>query len=152
MIRSILALVLGFATSLLAACAGSGGAGAPADPSTLLGSLSGTEWVAQNIDGSPSTPGVRSTLRFESADHVSGDSGCNQFTGPMKVEGKGVHVGPLAMTRRACADPAMQQEHRYARALEHTRELRKDGDALLLVDGSGGVVVRLSRLTSTTSR
>jgi heat shock protein HslJ len=127
---------------LLAACASASTSGG-GEARALLEDLVATEWVAESLDGTPVAPEVRSTLKFEAADRVSGDGGCNRMAGPVRVEGTSIRFGPLAMTRRACAEPAMQQEQRYARALERARAVRRDGGALILADEAGAVLARL---------
>jgi heat shock protein HslJ len=71
---------------------------------------------------------------------VSGNAGCNQYNGPVVVEGDSITIGPLASTKMACADQAAaDQEAAFLAALEaattfevrnQTLELRDDDGAL----------------------
>ncbi|MFN8620758.1 MAG: META domain-containing protein [Chloroflexota bacterium] len=40
------------------------------------------------------------------ADSVSGNSGCNQYSGPYTTSGPSIRIGPLVSTLMMCADPA----------------------------------------------
>lgn len=51
---------------------------------------------------------------------VKGFSGCNTFRASYSVDGKRIAVGPIATTRRTCADPVMQQERQFLAALQST--------------------------------
>jgi hypothetical protein len=106
-------------------------------------SLAGTRWVLAGAaaDGE----GVRPTLRFADGGRVDGTSGCNNFTGKASMSGPSVRIGPLAGTRRMCADPAMQVESRFLKQLEAARGARMDGATLVLVDEAGASLVRLTR-------
>ncbi len=56
-----------------------------------------------------------------------GTAGCNQFNGGYTVAGEDLTFGPLATTRKACADPAVgQQETDYLAALAATATFSLD--------------------------
>jgi heat shock protein HslJ len=67
---------------------------------------------------------------------IGGDGGCNEFNGPFTIDGDAITIGPLASTRRACADPAAgTQEQQYLAALELAKTYRVTGDTLELFRG-----------------
>jgi heat shock protein HslJ len=70
--------------------------------------LANTRWrgVAPGVDEG-STP----WLEFVDG-RVAGYTGCNMMSGPWKVENGEIRVGPLATTKRACAGPGSEVEHR----------------------------------------
>jgi heat shock protein HslJ len=72
---------------------------------------------------------TRITLSFENG-AVSGNAGCNTFRGAYVVEGKGVKIGPLATTRKACAEELMKQERELLAALESAVTWAVEGDTL----------------------
>jgi heat shock protein HslJ len=81
------------------------------------------------------------TASFESG-QISGDSGCNRYSGPYEVDGNEIAIGPLASTLRACADPAVdEQERQYLAALELARTFSLDGGNLTLLREDGGIAV-----------
>jgi heat shock protein HslJ len=110
---------------LLGACA------TRAQPTTVSG-----DWQVLRIAGdTPNAPAP--TVRFADG-QVSGDAGCNRFSGPYHLSPTGITIGPLASTKRACLDAARgAQEVRFLDALQHARTLVLSGGRLML-DGAGG--------------
>jgi heat shock protein HslJ len=89
------------------------------------------------------SPVVGSTLtaKFEGK-QVSGESGCNSFSGEYTVDGDAIAIGPLASTLRACADPAVdEQEAEYLQALALAKTFTVTGDRLDLFREDGGFAV-----------
>ncbi|HYR06659.1 MAG TPA: META domain-containing protein, partial [Longimicrobium sp.] len=85
--------------------------------------LAGTSWRLVELNGERVVPGGTAlTLQFAANEpSVSGYGGCNQFSGPYAQNGASLQLGPLASTRRACEDPALNtQETAYFQALEST--------------------------------
>lgn len=77
---------------------------------------------------------------------VSGNGGCNQYTGPYEAKGTSITIGPLATTLRACADPAVdQQERDFLAALELARSFTLDGGNLTLLRDGGTIAVTLTK-------
>lgn len=79
-----------------------------------IGAVAGTTWV---LDGGSAgaTPAATHaiTLRFD-GDRVSGSAGCNDFAGKLTATGPGAfNLGPLRVTRRACAPRVMESEERF---------------------------------------
>jgi heat shock protein HslJ len=100
---------------------GAGGVGrGTAAPSTLPG----TAWRLTELDGrAPAAPpeGEGLTLEFAAAGEgrASGNAGCNRFSGGYTHAGPTLRLGPLASTKRACADDALnRQESAYLQALQ----------------------------------
>jgi heat shock protein HslJ len=98
----------------------------------LRGGWNVTSFYTGNAVSSP-TAGTTLTLKFD-AKQVSGDGGCNTFSGPFTVSGTdAVTIGPLASTLKACADPALDtQEQQYLAALQASKTYRVSGDTLTL--------------------
>jgi heat shock protein HslJ len=97
--------------------------------------------------GAVVSPVVGSTLTATfDADRISGESGCNSFSGRFEVDGGDIAIGPLASTLRACADPAVdEQERQYLAALELARTYSFDGANLTVLREDGGIAVTLQR-------
>jgi heat shock protein HslJ len=73
---------------------------------------------------------------------VEGSGGCNRMMGKFASSGAGLTVGSVAMTKMACMTPGlMDQEQRFANALQATTGYRISGDMLELL-GSGAVLAR----------
>ncbi len=99
-------------------------------------------WLATVIDGVPADPQVRSTLRIAGV-RITGNAGCNRYSGTMLREDGGVRFGPLAATRMACPPLADDQERRFLAALARAERLSVERDLLLLRDANGAPLVVL---------
>jgi len=93
--------------------------------------LTNTRWrgVVPGIDEG-STP----WLEFVDG-RVAGYTGCNMMSGPWRVENGEVRVGPLATTKRACAGPGSEVEHRVLASF--AGRITREGARLIAV-GAGG--------------
>ena len=95
-----------------------------------------------------------STLTLEFADtRVSGNAGCNTFSGASTLSGHdGIKIGPLATTRRACVDPAVAtQEQQYTAALELATTYRVTGNEMTLFRPGGTIAATFTRASGLTS-
>jgi heat shock protein HslJ len=105
------------------------------------GKLERTTWVAADIGGQQVAVGIESTVTFQDASEVTGNSGCNNFHTSIKVDGKAVRLGPIAVTRMMCRPAAMDQEDRFVAALESTRRLeRRSGLLFAYAEGPDPLV------------
>jgi heat shock protein HslJ len=106
-------------------------------------SLTDTSWKLAELAGQP---GGQQSLKFDaSKGMVSGSGGCNNFNGAYQWSGKSLKLGPLASTRRACADEsASRQENTFLQALDATRTWKVEGKTLILSGDSG----QLARFTA----
>jgi heat shock protein HslJ len=69
----------------------------------------------------PILPGTTVTAMFDdAAGTVSGNGGCNTYTGQLDTSAGGIRIGPLASTAMACAEDVMGQEASFLAALEAT--------------------------------
>jgi len=117
---------------------------AAADENDLLG----TAWLAQEIAGSASADGVRSTLEFAKPGQAGGTTGCNQYFGPVSRQGGGRVFGNLASTRKMCPPAEMDQEQHFLQALSTASrlELAGDGQSLLIYADDAEPVLRFTRI------
>lgn len=105
-------------------------------------SLADTSWSIVEIGGE-AVSGERYAMQF-TTDRMSGQAGCNRFSGGYTLAGETLTAGALAMTRMACPGPAMQHEQRASRILSGpVRITYPDGDTLVLTGADG--VIRLRR-------
>jgi heat shock protein HslJ len=107
--------------------------------------LSGTSWLAEEIEGHDVLEKVRSTLEFE-GERVDGSAGCNRYTAPVVTTGNQLHAGTAVTTRAICSPAVMGQELRFLAALAATISYRVEGDSLRLVDLQGVTRMRLARM------
>jgi len=121
------------------------GAPTPAAEQTMKPdvTLSNTYWKLVELNGAAVEPGEGKELHMilRGEDQVGGYAGCNQFTGSVTVSGDGLSFGPIASTRRMCAD-AMQQEDAFLQALESAYRYSISGEDLAVEDATGEVTMR----------
>ncbi len=104
--------------------------------------LAETSWAIVEIDGE-SVSGSNYVLQF-GAGRLTGQAGCNRFSGPYSVAGDRLTAGPIMATRMACPEPRMGHERSAMRLLGGPVAIsHPDGDTLVLT-GNGGTI-RLRR-------
>jgi heat shock protein HslJ len=83
------------------------------------------------------------TLTAEFAEGtVSGNTGCNTFTGPYEIDGTSIDIGTLAVTLSACETEELQtQEANYLAALELAATFQVVGNRLDLFRDDGAYAV-----------
>ena len=140
----------------LIACSPSGtGDDAPSDlpadvpPAVTASDIEGADWWLVSLGGASAHAAPDSTvpsLRLDVAEsRATGNGGCNRFGGTYTLDGSALSFGPLAMTRRACLEEALnRQETAFGQALADTRSWRMAGDTLVLT-GDAGDLARLVR-------
>jgi len=117
--------------------ADTGSAGGKAETtSTDATLLYGKKWKLTVVDGVT----IKTTHPYIEFDReskrVSGDSGCNIFTGEFEVEGANLKFSRMASTRRACLEKEAQQiETNFLKGLEQTTSFRIQDEILRLNSG-----------------
>jgi copper homeostasis protein (lipoprotein) len=110
--------------------------------------LAGTYWRLADLPGDEGfavDPGLRAHLVLGGEEgRVSGSSGCNRLIGTFTLDGDALSFGPLAGTRMACPQPAMELERRFYAALASVTGYAIDGEVLTL-EGPDGPVARFER-------
>ncbi|MDD1666964.1 MAG: META domain-containing protein [Methanomicrobiales archaeon] len=88
-------------------------------PSAIMGTWSLTGMTKNNAALTLAS-GVTTTAVFGSDGKLSGNGGCNQYSGTYVLTGSSaIGVSPLATTRMMCPDPAMSQETSYLGILQN---------------------------------
>lgn len=108
--------------------------------------LVNTGWVVTSLYGVAPLPSAIPNLFFNDNGQVSAFGGCNNFSGPYQVSGELVNVGPLFGTQIACAEDINNQEATYLNAIQSAVTFEMTLDTLILRDGFGQEVVRLTRV------
>jgi len=104
--------------------------------------LAGTGWSIVAIDGE-TVSGENYHLQFEQG-RLSGQAGCNRFSGPFGVSGDRLSAGPLIATRMACEEPRMRHERAVMSVLEGSPSISYADGTTLLLTGSR-TLIRLRR-------
>ncbi|MTI46068.1 heat shock protein HslJ [Roseibium hamelinense] len=110
-------------------------------PLDLLG-----KWQVVSIEGTAVTDAATVILEFEEAGTIDGSGGCNTVFGPLRFEGRGILIGPLAATRKACEPEIMDQEKNFLKAIGTVRDFRSEEgqQVLVLLNGQGEEIIRLA--------
>jgi heat shock protein HslJ len=111
----------------------------PREPAiSTVPDLAGTHWTVTAIDGREPLRSVDLTADFSADGRVSGDSGCNRFSGPFVQTGSTVNFGELLSTRRACEEPTRQhQEDRMLDIMRGATTAQRVRDELRLRSRAG---------------
>lgn len=120
-------------------------------PATVQNPLDGTSWEVTGyyIGNAVASPLSGSTLTFRfSGNQISGNSGCNTFTGTYSVSGNNIWISDLSSGMMLCDTPAgvMQQETDFQTALRATVSFQFDSNRLTLRRGDGTTTVFANRL------
>jgi heat shock protein HslJ len=88
--------------------------------------------------------GTEITATFDDTGRLSGNAGCNNYSGKVETEGEMLKVGSIAHTRKMGIEPEgiMDQEANYLQALERVSKYRIDGKTLELRSKSGSLQLR----------
>ena len=109
--------------------------------------LAYTEWTRVELDGEPVGIGpdeIQPTIVLDLEEsQVSGSGGVNRLTGTFALSEGELRFGPLATTRMAGPESAMQREQSFLAALERVTSYELDGRVFTLLAGEKAVA-RLS--------
>ncbi len=110
-----------------------------------VASLAGS-WEANIVTGSPAPfaeryPDQKPSLTFDLTENrVSGSTGCNQFNGPVKIDGQQIQFSdPMAMTRMMCPGEGEAVFMKTLRSVNRFA-LSSDGKTLTLLNGDMAVM------------
>jgi heat shock protein HslJ len=118
-------------------------------PVTPGPSLTSTNWRVTEVGGvAIMGDTTRPTLVFDSGGQVSGNTGCNQYSGTVTLSGTSITFSPLTTTRMACLDTTMMgQERHYLEEIVGAKSYELDGNGeLRLLDANGSTLIRLTRV------
>lgn len=107
-------------------------------------------WRFVEIGGTAVPTGVTATLHLRGG-QASGKAGCNAYGARWTASADGAgSFGPPRSTKMACMTPAgaMQVEHGVFDALSHVARMRRDGDALWLLDAAGKPLAHLQAVAN----
>jgi heat shock protein HslJ len=89
--------------------------------------------------------GTTITARF-AGKTMSGNAGCNSYSGPYQTDETKIRIGPVAATQRSCLEANItQQETEYLAALDTVRTFAIDQNGATLFRADGGIAVTMAR-------
>jgi heat shock protein HslJ len=112
--------------------------------------LAGTSWTVTGVNnGRDAVQGTSLTealtLEFGTDDTVSGNSGCNTFTGTYTQDGEEIAITDVGSTMMACEEAVATLEQQYQTALQAATTVRLSGTTLDLLDADGATQVALTK-------
>jgi heat shock protein HslJ len=105
--------------------------------------LQGSEWKPLLINGEAVPEETSAFIQFRSKGRLEGYSGCNRLFSEYEVDANHILIGPVAATRRACADSVMLREAALATALEQARTWYRERIRLVLFDAEGRPILEM---------
>lgn len=111
--------------------------------------LEGTQWQLSGLaDGNDAVVhmAIDEAIYFQIEDDmVSGNSGCNSFSGNITLDGDSLSFGELALTKRACTnDDAMTRENEFLAMLAQVSSYQITRQSLSLYDSNGEFLASLT--------
>lgn len=114
--------------------------------------LAGTNWeVIGYNNGKEAVTSVlldtKITASFDNAGNLSGNAGCNQYSGPYTTTGSQIKIGPLTSTMMTCSDPEgiMDQEAQYLAAMQSAATYLVNGNGLELRTADGALAADFNK-------
>ncbi len=89
-------------------------------PTTIEGSLNGSEWTVQRLNNQPALPAPQLTLAFSADGKISGSAGCNPYVGEYAytVASRTITVNSINKRFKTCVPTeVMVQEKAFLQAL-----------------------------------
>jgi heat shock protein HslJ/uncharacterized membrane protein len=109
--------------------------------------LADTNWLIVNINGSV-VGGENYQLSFDGEGRLSGQAGCNRFSGPYTQHGRTLTPGAILSTRMACPGERMIHEARMLQLLHGPVQISYRGGMILSLQepqSGPGIYVTLRR-------
>jgi len=126
-------IILFLMTTLLTACAGT-------NP------LGNTTWELVSYGAIDSqTPALPARISFDAGGRVSGNLGCNSFSGSYKISGGKLEFDSWMATLMGCESPRMEQETAVLMLLNGELVFESDGNTLAIFSEDGNSALYLLR-------
>lgn len=122
-----------------------------ATPALMIDDLIGTEWQLEELNGSPISADIQTTLTVESSDRIVGKGGCNGYFAGMTVDGNTLSLSPIGATMAMCEPAVMDQESQFFLVLQSATRFEKEGDSLLIYSDASEYPLRFSPIGSAAS-
>ena len=157
-IGPVIALTATFALVACSSTAGgsaSPGAGAPTSSASAAGASAGagsglegplwrlTEYLGPDGSAVPVPEAISASATFADGT-VSGNAGCNDYTGSYTVDGDKLTFGPLAATKKACGPAESAVETAFLTVMDKVATYSVSGDTLELKTADGKVGLKFT--------
>jgi len=125
-------------TLIAVACASSPGV-SPSDGPADIG-LANTSWTVTSLAGAPTAGAARPTITFAADGRVSGNSGCNQYSGTYRTDGSSITITNVASTMMMCAGPGAEVEALFLKGLNSATAWQRTEDGQLEIAAAVAIV------------
>ena len=108
------------------------------------GSLSGDEWVIEDIAGAGVIDSSHASLQFLAEGRLAGSGGCNRLMGNFTVDGDKLSIRSTGTTMMACPEALMNQERKLLDLLPQITHyvINKDGNLILSTNSRKSITAR----------
>ncbi|HPQ94994.1 MAG: META domain-containing protein [Thiothrix sp.] len=101
--------------------------------------LTGAEWQVEDLNGTGVIDNSPTRIRFSPDGKVSGNAGCNRFSGDYSTRNGTLTLGSLSATERACIAPALNaQEARFLELMQAVDRYTFDATGALILKTRDG--------------
>jgi heat shock protein HslJ len=127
------------AVSLIALACTSNGGDSPSSGAGN-GGLANTSWTVTSLAGVPTVGPARPTMTFAADGTVSGNTGCNQYSGTYRTEGSSITITKVASTLMMCAGPGADVEALFLKGLNSATAWQKTEGGQLEIAAAVAIV------------
>jgi heat shock protein HslJ len=113
--------------------------GSPLDDNAN-GGLANTSWTVTSVGDVASIAATRPTMAFAPDGTVTGNSGCNQYSGTYRTDGSSIRITNVASTMMMCAGPGADIEAPFLKGLNGATSWRQTETGTLEIAGAVGIV------------
>ncbi len=104
--------------------------------------LNAGEWLVEDINGRGVIDFLQTTLTFDDAGQISGNAGCNRYSGSYELRGNRLQLGPLAVTRKACLPAVADQEQAFLETFAASLSVEFDETGALILTSEDGKTLK----------
>jgi heat shock protein HslJ len=102
--------------------------------------LANTSWTVTSLAGAPTVGPARPTMTFSADGRVSGNSGCNQYSGTYRTDGSSLSITNVASTMMMCAGPGADVEALFLKGLNSATAWQRTEDGQLEIAAAVAMV------------
>jgi heat shock protein HslJ len=102
--------------------------------------LANTSWTVTSLAGVPTVGQALPTMTFSADGRVSGNSGCNQYSGTYRTDGSAISITNIASTMMMCAGPGADVEGLFLKGLNSATAWQRTEDGQLEIAAAVAIV------------
>ncbi|BFM11926.1 hypothetical protein R50072_20790 [Simiduia litorea] len=130
------------ATTTLYACSNTGGF---SDMAMNVASSYIGQYQVTEIEGEAIVADSKPELSLNDDGTLTGNTGCNNFSGKYEWVGTALSIGEMATTRKMCAPALIGQEQKILGALASVKNAKLEGLDIVLIDEHNNPLIRAAK-------